>query len=100
MLQFYTEQFELKFKELINDLFNKYPDKLEIIVYKRTLDKLDYGKVSENFCTSLNEYSDLIVVLTGGDTNFLYKQFKISIFAFPNFIFEGLNFLLEHNSKK
>lgn len=60
MLQFYTEQFELKFKELINDLFNKYPDKLEIIVYKRTLDKLDYGKVSENFCTSLNEYSDLI----------------------------------------
>ena len=47
-----------------------------------------------------NEYSDLIVVLTGGDTNFLYKQFKISIFAFPNFIFEGLNFLLEHNSKK
>ena len=60
MLQFYTEQFELKFKELINDLFNKYPDKLEIIVYKRTLDKLDYGKVSENFCTSLNEYSELI----------------------------------------
>lgn len=60
MLQFYTEQFELKFKELINDLFNKYPDKLEIIVYKRTLDKLDYGKVSENFCTSLNKYSDLI----------------------------------------
>ena len=60
MLQFYTEQFELKFKELINDLFNKYPDKLEIIVYKRTLDKIDYGKVSENFCKSLNEYSDLI----------------------------------------
>ena len=45
-----------------------------------------------------NKYPDLTVILTGGDTNFLCKQFKISIFANSNFLLEGLNFLLEFNS--
>jgi type III pantothenate kinase len=46
------------------------------------------------------KYSDLTVILSGGDANFLCKQFKISIFAFSNFLLEGLNFLLEYNSNK
>ena len=45
-----------------------------------------------------NKYPDLTVILTGGDTDFLCKQFKISIFAHSNFLLEGLNFLLEFNS--
>ena len=45
-----------------------------------------------------NKYPDLTVILTGGDTDFLCKQFKISIFANSNFLLEGLNFLLEFNS--
>ena len=45
------------------------------------------------------EYSDLTVILTGGDTNFLSNQLKNSIFANSNFLFEGLNFILEYNSK-
>ena len=45
-----------------------------------------------------NNYSDLTVILTGGDADFLCKQFKISIFANSNFLLEGLNFLLEFNS--
>ena len=45
-----------------------------------------------------NRYSDLTVILTGGDTNFLSKQLKSSIFANSNFLLEGLNFILEHNS--
>jgi type III pantothenate kinase len=45
-----------------------------------------------------NKYSDLTVILTGGDSDFLCKQFKISIFAHSNFLLEGLNFLLEFNS--
>ena len=45
-----------------------------------------------------NKYSDLTVILTGGDADFLCKQFKISIFANSNFLLEGLNFLLEFNS--
>lgn len=45
-----------------------------------------------------SDYPDLTVILTGGDANFLCKQFKISIFANSNFLLEGLNFLLEYNS--
>ena len=45
-----------------------------------------------------NKYPDLTVILTGGDAEFLCKQFKISIFANSNFLLEGLNFLLEFNS--
>ncbi|MFC4723347.1 type III pantothenate kinase [Geojedonia litorea] len=44
------------------------------------------------------KYSDLTVILTGGDANFLSNQLKNSIFANSNFLLEGLNFILEFNS--
>jgi len=44
-----------------------------------------------------NKYSTLTVVLTGGDTNFLAKKLKSSIFANPIFLLEGLNSILIHN---
>lgn len=44
------------------------------------------------------KYSDLTVILTGGDADFLSKQLKNSIFANSNFLLEGLNFILEFNS--
>ena len=40
---------------------------------------------------------ELTVVLTGGDTNFLAKRLKNSIFANPNFLLEGLNNILNYN---
>ena len=43
------------------------------------------------------EYTDLTVILTGGDANFLSKQLKSSIFANHNFLLEGLNFILQFN---
>lgn len=43
------------------------------------------------------KYSDLTVVLTGGDTYFLSKQLKSVIFAHPNFVLEGLHTILIHN---
>ncbi len=43
------------------------------------------------------KYSNLTIVLTGGDTNFLAKKLKSSIFANPNFLLEGLNSILIHN---
>ena len=43
-------------------------------------------------------YSDLTIILTGGDANFLSKQLKNSIFANSNFLLEGLNFILEYNT--
>ena len=42
-------------------------------------------------------YPDFTIILTGGDAQFLSKQLKNTIFAHPNFLLQGLNFLLEHN---
>ena len=46
------------------------------------------------------KYTDLTVVLTGGDTNFLSKQLKSSIFANQNFLLQGLNEILIFNIDK
>lgn len=43
-------------------------------------------------------YIDLTVILTGGDTKMLSKQLKSSIFANSDFLLEGLNYILEFNS--
>jgi len=43
------------------------------------------------------KYLNLTVVLTGGDTIFLAKKLKSTIFANPNFLLEGLNSILIHN---
>ena len=43
------------------------------------------------------QFRDLTVVLTGGDTYFLAKQLKSSIFANPKFLLEGLNTILIYN---
>jgi len=42
-------------------------------------------------------YKDIKVILTGGDSVFLSKPLKISIFANQNFLLEGLNFILNLN---
>lgn len=46
------------------------------------------------------ENKDLTIVLTGGDTNFLVEMLKSSIFANPNFLLEGLNYILNYNLQK
>ncbi|WP_104735521.1 type III pantothenate kinase [Hanstruepera ponticola] len=46
------------------------------------------------------KYADLTVILTGGNANFLSKQLKSSIFANSNFLLEGLNYILQFNSKE
>jgi type III pantothenate kinase len=45
------------------------------------------------------KYPDLTVILTGGDTKFLFKQLKNSIFAHQNFLLYGLNQILTFNNK-
>lgn len=45
------------------------------------------------------EHQDLTVILTGGDAIFLSNQLKNSIFANSNFLLEGLNYILDFNSK-
>ena len=48
----------------------------------------------ENYKT---EYNNLKVIISGGDSNFLYGKIKNTIFTNSNFIYKGLNFLIEHN---
>jgi type III pantothenate kinase len=50
--------------------------------------------------TYQKKYEHLTVVLTGGDTKFLSKQLKSSIFANQNFLLEGLNNILIFNLDK
>ncbi|WP_299127520.1 type III pantothenate kinase [uncultured Winogradskyella sp.] len=45
------------------------------------------------------KHQDLTVILTGGDAKFLSNQLKNSIFVNSNFLLEGLNFILDFNSK-
>jgi type III pantothenate kinase len=53
--------------------------------------------VIEEYC---NIYTDLTVILTGGDAHFLSKRLKNSIFATSNFLLEGLNHILAFNNSK
>ncbi|MAP55292.1 type III pantothenate kinase [Altibacter sp.] len=43
------------------------------------------------------KYSDLTIILTGGDAQFLRDSLKNDIFANSNFLLEGLNYILELN---
>jgi len=45
----------------------------------------------------LSRFTDLTIILTGGDAQFLSKRLKNTIFAHSKFLLEGLNYLLENN---
>ena len=45
-----------------------------------------------------SRFTDLTVILTGGDAQFLSKRLKNTIFADSKFLLEGLNYLLEYNT--
>jgi len=60
-----------------------------------------YGLVNEieGVVRRYNEqFLDLTVILTGGDTHFLLDHLKNGIFANSNFLLEGLNYLLTLNN--
>ena len=46
------------------------------------------------------KYEDLTVILTGGDAAFLAKRLKNTIFALPNFLLTGMNYILEFNKTR
>jgi type III pantothenate kinase len=61
-----------------------------------------YGVISE-INGIINQYQErfknIKIILTGGDSNFLLKKIKNTIFADQNFLLKGLNYLLENNIK-
>ena len=80
------------------------PSKLESFIGVDTNTSINSGVIN-GVCKEIDgiikqyqkKYSDLTVVLTGGDTYFLSKQLKSVIFAHPNFVLEGLHTILIHN---
>ncbi|WP_298393842.1 type III pantothenate kinase [Flavobacterium sp.] len=46
----------------------------------------------------LNENDNFIIILTGGDTDFLAERLKNTIFANPNFLLESLNQTFQYNN--
>ena len=47
-----------------------------------------------------DEFKEIKIILTGGDSKFLLKKIKNTIFAHSNFLLVGLNFLVESNKIK
>ncbi len=76
------------------------------MIGKTTVESINSGVVN-GVCNEIDgvinqyksEFQDLTIVLTGGDTNFLAKQLKSSIFANRNFLLYGLNEILIFNKK-
>lgn len=44
-----------------------------------------------------NHFSDLKIILTGGDAIYFEKSLKYDIFASENLVLEGLNYILDYN---
>ena len=45
-------------------------------------------------------YKKIVIILTGGDLNFLFNHIKNGILADPKFLLSGLNILIELNQKE
>lgn len=92
----------------------EYTDRLPLVNFDENFEKL-IGQTTEESILSgvingflqetdgvINEYRktcpDLTVVVTGGDTAFLSKRLKNSIFAHPHLVLRGLNEILIYNS--
>ena len=78
--------------------------KANVVVGNTTKNAMHQGVINgtiseiEGVINQYKSYNDnLTVVLTGGDTNFLAKLLKSSIFANPIFLLEGLNHILNYN---
>ncbi len=104
---------QLRFKAL-----NSYTDKLPLLnledidylIGKNTHESIQSGvingiisEIDQLINTYKQEYSNLTIILTGGDTLFLAKRLKNIIFANPNFLSESLNYIYQYlieNDKK
>jgi type III pantothenate kinase len=52
----------------------------------------------EGFINSnLDKNDNFIIILTGGDSDFLAERLKNTIFANPNFLLESLNQTFQYN---
>jgi type III pantothenate kinase len=99
---------QMRFKAM-NEHTNKLPlimaDDSFVALGNNTHNSLLAGAVNglvyeiDGWCNSLSaQYEDLTIILTGGDTQFLSKRLKNTIFANYNFLVDGLRQLLDYNN--
>jgi len=95
-LHFYTSKLPLLEKSTLNNFIGQNTqESINSGVVNGIIQEID-GVIGQYKM----KYQVLTIVLTGGDTNFLSKQLKSSIFANQNFLLEGLNELLIFNKNK
>ncbi|WHT40233.1 type III pantothenate kinase [Myroides sp. mNGS23_01] len=104
---------QLRYKAL-NDYTAKLPylqtEDINYFIGKNTNESIQSGVINgivaeiDNIIDHYKkDYSDLTIILTGGDTVFLAKRLKNIIFANPNFLSESLNYIYQYiieNDKK
>ena len=99
---------ELKFKAM-----NRFTSRLPLVEFDRTFDTLigtttetsilsgvvngTVAEIEEMINRYKSQYPDLICVLTGGDSEYLAKRLKNSIFTHQNLVLKGLNDILNYN---
>jgi type III pantothenate kinase len=99
----------MRFKAL-----NKFTDRLPLVSPtggftfpgQNTTDAIRAGvitgvtyEINEYIRTFENEHSDLNIILTGGDSEFLKDKINYHITYMPDIVIDGLNYILEYNAK-
>lgn len=96
--------------EVLHNYTAKLPllniEKPKKIIGKSTIESIHSGVVNGllneiDGCINQykTQYSNFIIILTGGDTDFLAKQLKNTIFANSNFLLESLNQTFQYKIK-
>ena len=82
------------------------PKEIDYFIGRNTEDSIHSGIIN-GIVGELNsaidkyksQFKEIRIILTGGDSKFLFNRIKNSIFANSNFLILGLNFLIELNKK-
>ena len=94
---------KMRIKSISQDAFNLFETDLDYpkkFIADDTKTSLDIGVLFEieGFIKQYNSlFDNLIVVITGGDSKFLSGKIKNTIFTNSNYIFKGLDYLIEYN---
>mgnify|MGYP001432227142 FL=1 len=100
----------MKFKALNNQTYNLplvEKIKLDSFIGSSTKSSVISGVINGtigeiNYISNLykNKFKKIMIILTGGDSKFLFNHIKNGILADSNFLLSGLNLLLELNKKR
>ena len=98
---------KMRIKSISDDAFNLFETDLDYpkkFIADDTKTSLDIGVLGgikfeiEGFIKQYQSlFDNLIVVITGGDSKFLSGKIKNTIFTNSNYIFKGLDYLIEYN---